>query len=91
MIPSEAQSRVKTGVVWIWRDTPHIYQPHMNKTDAEGFPKWAYAELSALPEGKGGGFIVKKYPERLKTVSAGDPLELMDADTPEDLEFLRNQ
>jgi molybdenum cofactor cytidylyltransferase len=55
------------------------------------FPKWAYAELSALPDGKGGGYIVKKYPGRLKTVSAGDPLELMDADTPEDLEFLRNQ
>ena len=55
------------------------------------FPKWAFAELSALPEGKGGGFLVKKYPERLKTVSAEDRFELMDADTPEDLEFLQNQ
>lgn len=54
------------------------------------FPKWTFAELSALPEGKGGGFLAKKYPERVGTVSARDRFELMDTDTPEDLEFLKS-
>jgi Zn-dependent M16 (insulinase) family peptidase len=54
------------------------------------FPKWTFAELSALPEGKGGGFLAKKYPERVGTVSARDRFELMDTDTPEDLEFLKD-
>jgi molybdenum cofactor cytidylyltransferase len=53
------------------------------------FPKWTFAELSSLPEGKGGGFLAKKYPERVRTVSARDRFELMDTDTPEDLEFLQ--
>ena len=55
------------------------------------FPQWTFSELSSLPEGKGGGFLVKKYPERTKNVSAQDRFELMDADTPEDLEFLKKQ
>ena len=54
------------------------------------FPKWTFAELSTLPEGKGGGFLAKKYPERVGTVSAWDRFELMDTDTPEDLEFLKD-
>ena len=52
------------------------------------FPKWAFGELENLPEGKGGGVIIKKYPERLRTVSVRDKYELMDVDTPEDLAFL---
>ena len=54
-------------------------------------PNWAFVELSTLPEGKGGGFLAKKYPERVRTVSARDQFELMDTDTPEDLEFLKQQ
>lgn len=55
------------------------------------FPKWTFPELSSLPEGKGGGFLTKKYPERVRTVSAKNRFELMDTDTPEDLEFLKQQ
>jgi molybdenum cofactor cytidylyltransferase len=55
------------------------------------FPKWTFPELTSLPQGKGGGFIAKKYPEHLRTVSAQDKFELMDADTQEDLNFLENQ
>ena len=55
------------------------------------FPKWTFAELSALPQGKGGGFLVKKYPERVRMISAQNQFELMDTDTPEDLEFLLRQ
>ena len=52
------------------------------------FPKWAFPELQNLPEGKGGGVVIKKYPERLRTVSVRDMYELKDVDSPEDLEEL---
>lgn len=52
------------------------------------FPKWAFSELRNLPEGKGGGVIIKKYPERLHTVNVRDMYELKDIDSPEDLEEL---
>ena len=49
------------------------------------FPRWAFPELQNLPEGKGGGVVIKKYPERLRTVSVRDMDELKDVDSPEDL------
>ena len=49
------------------------------------FPQWAFPELENLPEGKGGGVVIKKYPERLRTVSVRDMYELKDVDSPEDL------
>ena len=52
------------------------------------FPKWAFPELRNLPEGKGGGVVIKKYPERLRTVSVRDMYELKDVDSPEDLSEL---
>ena len=52
------------------------------------FPRWAFPELRTLPEGKGGGVVIKKYPERLRTVSVRDMYELKDVDSPEDLEEL---
>ena len=55
------------------------------------FPKWTFEELSCLPQGKGGGLLAKKYPDRVHTVSAQDKFELMDTDTPEDLAFLLKQ
>lgn len=52
------------------------------------FPQWTFPELLNLPEGKGGGFVVKKYPDRLRTIPVADPWELKDVDCPEDLEIL---
>ena len=52
------------------------------------FPRWAFSELLALPEGKGGGFVAKKYPERVHLVPVRDQYELKDVDTPEDLTYL---
>ena len=52
------------------------------------FPRWTFPELFTLPEGKGGGVVVKKYPEHLRTVGVRDEYELMDADSPQDLSFL---
>ena len=49
------------------------------------FPKWAFEELFDLPEGKGGGAVIKKYPERIRTVSVRDMYELKDVDTYEDM------
>ena len=49
------------------------------------FPRWTFPELLNLPEGKGGGWVVKKYPERLRTVNVRDMYELKDVDSPEDL------
>ena len=65
------------------------------RTDCDGtpgspviFPKWAFPELRNLPEGKGGGVVIKKYPERLRTVSVRDMYELKDVDSPQDLSEL---
>ena len=55
------------------------------------FPQWAFPELLSLPEGKGGGFIVKKYPDRTDMLQIADPWELADADTRETLELLENR
>ena len=52
------------------------------------FPKWSFSELLDLPEGKGGGFVAKKYPEHLRTADVRDLYELKDVDTPEDLSEL---
>ena len=52
------------------------------------FPSWTFPELLELPEGKGGGFVVKKHPERLRTVNIRDMYELKDVDSREDLETL---
>ena len=68
---------------WIWR------------TSCDGvhgapvvFPDWTFPELMDLPEGKGGSFVIKKYPERLRTVNVRDMYELRDVDSPEDLKEL---
>ena len=49
------------------------------------FPKWTFSELMNLPQGKGGGVVIKKYPERLRGVNVRDMFELKDVDSPEDL------
>ena len=47
-----------------------------------------FAALRSLPEGKGGGVLLRKYPEQVRLVSAGRREELMDADTAKELEAL---
>lgn len=55
------------------------------------FPPWTFAELLTLPEGNGGSWVVKKYPERVSLMPVSDPFELMDIDTPDDLDRLRQR
>lgn len=53
------------------------------------FPAWAFPELLNLPEGKGGGVVMKNHPQAVRCVCVADPLELADADTPEMLDMLK--
>ena len=61
--------------------------------DTEGspvlFPAWSFPELKSLPEGKGGGFVIRNHPNEVLRVFAANPFELADADTPETLELLK--
>lgn len=49
------------------------------------FPAIYFSELMTLPDGKGGGFLTKKYPEQVVYVPVQNPYELYDIDTPKDL------
>lgn len=42
-----------------------------------------FGELRALPDGKGGGAVVKRHPEQVTLFPARHPAELLDADTPD--------
>ena len=55
------------------------------------FPKFTFDELLHLPTGKGGGAVIKKRPELVRTVEVGDERELIDVDTPEILAKLLTQ
>ncbi len=48
-----------------------------------------FEELKSLPEGKGGGVVVKRHEEKVALFPASHPAELMDADTPDILAELR--
>ncbi len=53
------------------------------------FPQWAFPELSDLPDGKGGGWVIQTHPQQLRTISVSNQHELMDIDTQEDLNILQ--
>lgn len=53
------------------------------------FPKWAFDELKNLPEGKGGGYVIRQHPQQVRLVPIDNAWELADADDPETLEKLR--
>lgn len=75
-----------------WKDNPErIIRPAYEDTEGSPvlFPAWAFPELKTLPEGKGGGVIIKKHPHAVMRIPVADPFELADADTPEMLETLR--
>ena len=71
-------------------DPKSIWRTSCNGTHGSPvvFPNWSFPQLLDLPEGKGGGVVIKKYPECLCTVSVQDMYELKDADSQEDLEEL---
>ena len=48
-----------------------------------------FGALCSLPEGKGGGVVIRQHPESVRAVYAARQEELEDADTVEELERLR--
>lgn len=77
-----------------WEGNPQsIVRPVHDDTPGSPvvFPKWCFEQLCSLPEGKGGSWVMQQHPERITSVPIIDPFELMDADTPETLEVLRQQ
>lgn len=52
------------------------------------FPRWAFAQLMQLPQGKGGGYVARMYPDRVRTIPVRDEYELMDADDRDTLALL---
>ena len=74
-------------------DNKKIIRPAFQNTPGAPvlFPSWAFSELFSLPEGRGGGFVAKKYPERIQLVPVQDEYELKDVDTQKDLLILLNR
>ena len=80
-----------TALVNQWEaDQEKILRPFHNDTPGSPvlFPRWALPELQNLPEGKGGNWVIKNHSEKTAAMQIGNPYELMDADTPETLQFL---
>lgn len=76
-----------------WQQHPDcIIRPIHEDTEGSPvlFPSWAFPELKNLPEGRGGGVVIKKHPQEIFRVAVSNPFELADADTPETLEFLKD-
>lgn len=81
-----------SGLIRCWeKDRDFIW-----RTECEGaaglpaaFPAWCFDELARLPEGRGGGTLMEKYPEKVRCMNVEDGFELMDADTTEALERLK--
>lgn len=74
-----------------WQENPDsMIRPIYEDTQGSPvlFPAWAFPELRNLPEGKGGGAVIKNHPHEMICVSVTDPFELADADTPEQLAIL---
>ncbi len=72
-------------------DQEKILRPFHKETPGSPvvFPSWAFEQLRHLPEGKGGGWIIKNHPDKVTAIEIEDPYELMDADTPESLQILQ--
>ena len=49
------------------------------------FPKIIYDELLHLPDGKGGGYVIKQHSDYVQYLPISNSAELEDIDTPEDL------
>ena len=70
-------------------------QPLLRKESLEAlgspvlFGSSYFGALCSLPEGKGGGVVIRQHPESVRAVYAARQEELEDADTVEELERLR--
>ena len=51
------------------------------------FPAWTFPELASLPRGAGGGYVIRRYPGRVRYLPVSRE-QLLDADTPQALSVL---
>lgn len=72
------------------REPNYIYRLSFSGTEGNPvlFPRSTFDALLNLPEGKGGGAVIKRHPELLRLVEASDERELIDVDTPQILQQL---
>lgn len=72
------------------KDPKSIWRPAFeNRAGAPVlFPAWAFPELLSLPKDQGGGYIIKKYPQRVRMLPVRDFYELQDVDTQADLKTI---
>jgi len=72
------------------QDAQSIWRPAFGGASGSPvlFPKWAFDSLMHLPQGMGGGQIIRMHPDRVRTIPVRDEYELMDADDPETLNRL---
>lgn len=85
--PLLSSDTLKSLALLAANDKHSCFRPVCNETVGAPivFPRSLYGELSELPEGKGGSYIIKKHPDMLKFLNIRDEYELMDIDTPDDL------
>ncbi len=85
--PWLSRETVMTLALAVANDREHIWRTAWGEDVGMPvvFPAWAFSELFTLPEGKGGGYLTKKYPEQVRLVQVRDKFELKDIDRPEDL------
>ena len=77
-----------TSLALLSINAPHkIIRPIYGSTPGSPviFPQWAFEDLLHLPEGNGGGYIIKQYPDSVQHLSIDNSYELEDIDTIEDL------
>lgn len=86
-------SRETVELMALCADGAHILQLSFNGRTGTPvlFPQWCFPQLQALPRGKGGNVLVRRYPSQVRTVSAKKEQELMDADTKAELEKLKTE
>lgn len=72
------------------QDPESIWRPCFGDTPGSPvlFPRWAFEQLMQLPQGKGGAYVARMYPERVHTIPVQNEYELMDADDEETLALL---
>ena len=82
-----------TRVVQDWKEHPDciVGAAHNGKRGNPCiFPREFFRELMELQEDHGGNTVIRRYPQRLRTVETAE-LELTDVDTPEALDALKKQ
>ena len=82
------------GMVRRWNeDRAAILRPVYEKTPGAPvlFPQWAFGQLLRLPEGKGGGWVLRQHPDRVREFPLADPYQLTDVDTQQTLKLLEDQ